>query len=95
MVRKLPTLIGQRVFGIALGYEDLIDHDDLRRDPGARRRARSARGEASRPGAFEYTPLVRPSTSQKEDSLPTLRMDRLSHFRRRSSPSPAVPQKGL
>ena len=29
----LPTLIGQRVFGIALGYEDLIDHDVLRHDP--------------------------------------------------------------
>jgi hypothetical protein len=27
------TLIGQRVFGIALGYEDLNDHDELRRDP--------------------------------------------------------------
>ena len=26
-------LIGQRVFGIALGYEDLIDHDELRHDP--------------------------------------------------------------
>jgi Transposase DDE domain group 1 len=23
----------QRVFGLALGYEDLVDHDDLRRDP--------------------------------------------------------------
>src|ERR687885_1756828 len=29
----LVTLIGQRVFGIALGYEDLIDHDQLRHDP--------------------------------------------------------------
>ena len=29
----LATLIGQRVFGIALGYEDLIDHDQLRHDP--------------------------------------------------------------
>jgi hypothetical protein len=27
------TLIGQRVFGIALGYEDLNDHDGLRHDP--------------------------------------------------------------
>jgi hypothetical protein len=27
------TLVGQRVLGIALGYEDLIDHDELRRDP--------------------------------------------------------------
>jgi Transposase DDE domain group 1 len=26
-------LVGQRVFGIALGYEDLIDHDLLRHDP--------------------------------------------------------------
>jgi hypothetical protein len=27
------TLVGQRVFGIALGYEDLSDHDVLRHDP--------------------------------------------------------------
>ncbi|HEX3485322.1 MAG TPA: IS1380 family transposase, partial [Micropepsaceae bacterium] len=27
------TLAGQRIFGIALGYEDLTDHDELRRDP--------------------------------------------------------------
>jgi hypothetical protein len=29
----VKTLVGQRVFGIALGYEDLIDHDELRHDP--------------------------------------------------------------
>ena len=29
----VATLIGQRVFGIALGYEDLNDHDALRHDP--------------------------------------------------------------
>jgi Transposase DDE domain group 1 len=27
------TLVGQRVFGIAAGYEDLNDHDELRKDP--------------------------------------------------------------
>ena len=27
------TLVGRRVFGIALGYEDLNDHDELRHDP--------------------------------------------------------------
>jgi hypothetical protein len=27
------TLVGQRVLGIALGYEDINDHDDLRHDP--------------------------------------------------------------
>lgn len=31
--REVATLIGQRVFGLALGYEDLIDHDHLRYDP--------------------------------------------------------------
>jgi hypothetical protein len=30
---RVATLVGQRVFGIALGYEDLIDHDELRHDP--------------------------------------------------------------
>jgi len=30
---EVATLIGQRVFGIALGYEDLIDHDAIRHDP--------------------------------------------------------------
>jgi len=29
----VPRMVGQRVFGIALGYEDLIDHDQLRYDP--------------------------------------------------------------
>ena len=29
----VQTLVGQRVFGIALGYEDINDHEDLRRDP--------------------------------------------------------------
>jgi len=30
---SLGTLIGQRVMGLALGYEDLNDHDQLRHDP--------------------------------------------------------------
>ena len=29
----VETLVGQRVFAIALGYEDLNDHDELRHDP--------------------------------------------------------------
>src|SRR5205809_3339604 len=33
IVHEVPGLVGQRVFGIALGYEDLIDHDQLRYDP--------------------------------------------------------------
>jgi len=30
---KVETLVGQRIFGLALGYEDLNDHDELRKDP--------------------------------------------------------------
>jgi len=30
---EVGTMIGQRIFGIALGYEDLVDHDQLRHDP--------------------------------------------------------------
>jgi hypothetical protein len=29
----VATLVGQRIFGIALGYADVLDHDDLRHDP--------------------------------------------------------------
>ena len=30
---SVATMVAQRIFGIALGYEDLIDHDQLRHDP--------------------------------------------------------------
>ena len=30
---EVVTLVRQRVYGIALGYEDVNDHDELRRDP--------------------------------------------------------------
>src|SRR5271154_1520320 len=33
VVHEVAGLVGQRVFGIALGYEDLVDHDQLRHDP--------------------------------------------------------------
>jgi hypothetical protein len=44
VVHEVATLVGQRVFAIALGYEDLVGHDDLRRDPAL------GRLEARRPG---------------------------------------------
>jgi hypothetical protein len=31
--RTVRALVGQRVFALALGYEDLVDHYDLRHDP--------------------------------------------------------------
>ena len=30
---SVEAMVAQRVFGIALGYEDLVDHDQLRHDP--------------------------------------------------------------
>ena len=30
---QVDTLVGQRIFGLALGYEDLNDHEELRKDP--------------------------------------------------------------
>ncbi len=33
VVHEIRAMVGQRVFGIALGYEDVNDHDELRHDP--------------------------------------------------------------
>jgi hypothetical protein len=33
VVHRMETLVGQRVHAIALGYEDINDHDELRHDP--------------------------------------------------------------
>jgi len=33
IIHELQTMLAQRIFGIALGYEDLNDHDTLREDP--------------------------------------------------------------
>ena len=33
VVHSLRTLVGQRIIGLALGYEDVNDHDELRFDP--------------------------------------------------------------
>lgn len=33
VVHDVRTLVGQRVFGLCLGYEDLNDHDQIRHDP--------------------------------------------------------------
>jgi hypothetical protein len=30
---SLPQLLAQRIYGLALGYEDINDHEQLRRDP--------------------------------------------------------------
>jgi hypothetical protein len=32
-LHQLPEMLSQRIYGLALGYEDLNDHEQLRRDP--------------------------------------------------------------
>ena len=56
---SLPILVGQRVFALALGYEDLVDHDDLRHDPVLA--AVIGKLTASRAG-WRRWPASRPST---------------------------------
>jgi hypothetical protein len=46
VIHALPTLIGQRIVAIALGYEDVNDHNVLRRDPFAGAVLRPAGAEA-------------------------------------------------
>src|SRR5712671_3282091 len=33
ITHSVADLLRQRIFGLALGYEDLLDHDELRHDP--------------------------------------------------------------
>jgi hypothetical protein len=65
VVHQVTTLVGQRVFGIALGYEDVIDHDELRHDPVLG--AVLGRLEARRPG---LAPLAGKSTLNRLEHAP-------------------------
>jgi len=62
---EVATLVGQRVFGIALGHEDLVDHDQLRHDPVLAILA--AKLEARRPGC---APLAGKSTLNRLEHAP-------------------------
>jgi Transposase DDE domain group 1 len=70
----ITTLVGQRVFGLALGYEDLIDHDQLRHDPvpaalagelAARRSDRAALAGKSTLNRLEHAPQGAPTRHHK------------------------------
>ena len=74
----VATMVAQRVFGIALGYEDLIDHDHLRYDPvlailggklAARRRNCAPLAGKSTLNRLEHAPLV-PSRYHKVEHDP-------------------------
>src|SRR5512146_39994 len=62
---RLPTLIGQRVFAIALGYEDLVDQYGLRHEPVLA--ALSGKLEAKR---ADCAPLAGKSTLNRLEHAP-------------------------
>jgi hypothetical protein len=64
---SIQAMVAQRVFGIALGYEDLVDHDQLRHDPvlatlagklAARRKNCAPLAGKSTLNRLEHAPLV-------------------------------------
>ena len=80
---SVATLVGQRVFGITLGYEDLNDHDELRHDPvmavlagkleAAARGLRAGRGEIDAEPAGAVARLRPPATRRSAMSRPRSR----------------------
>jgi hypothetical protein len=72
----VATLVGQRVFGIALGYEDLNDHDELRHDP--MMAVLAGKLEARREG---YAPVAGKSTLNRLElsRLEPTRYHKISH----------------
>src|SRR3954452_11679763 len=61
----IATMVGQRVFGIALGYEDLVDHDQLRHDPWMAILAGKLEAKRS-----DYAPLAGKSTLNRLEHAP-------------------------
>ena len=57
---QVETIVGQRIFGLVLGYEDLNDHDELRKDPVFKTLA----GEAGPGAAFELRGFGRQEHAQ-------------------------------
>ena len=59
-------MVAQRVFGIALGYEDLIDHEQLRHDPVLATLAGKLTARRQ-----DYAPLAGKSTLNRLEHAPT------------------------
>jgi Transposase DDE domain group 1 len=62
---EIATLVGQRIFGLALGYEDVLDHDQLRHDPAMA--VLAGKLKARRPG---WAPLAGKSTLNRLEHVP-------------------------
>jgi hypothetical protein len=62
VIHRLPTLLAQRVCGIALGYEDTVDHDTLRFDPALKLLATPKSGNPNAGAPKTPAPLAGKST---------------------------------
>jgi len=71
VVHPLPALVGQRIVGIALGYEDVSDHDDLRHDP-----VLALFAEKLEPKRSDCAPLAGKSTLNRLEHAPRRPDDR-------------------
>ena len=79
---ELPVLLGQRIYGLALGYEDLNDHEQLRHDPllavlaGQRELDRPLAGKSTL-NRMELTPQDRTAQRYHKISYSAAALDRL------------------
>lgn len=71
VIHTLPALVGQRIVGIALGYEDVSDHDELRHDP-----VLALFGEKLEPKRADCAPLAGKSTLNRLEHAPLRPDDR-------------------
>jgi hypothetical protein len=71
VIHTLPALVGQRVVGIALGYEDVNDHDELRYDP-----VLALFADQLEPKRSDCAPLAGKSTLNRLEHAPLRRDDR-------------------
>ena len=84
---RVGELVGQRIYGIALGYEDLNDHDQLRQDPllallsgkrdveGEHRRRAQDRGKAGAGKSTLNRLELTPANAKPEDRYKKIVMD--------------------
>ena len=71
VVHRLPALVGQRIVGIALGYEDVNDHDELRHDP-----VLALLADQLEPKRADCAPLAGKSTLNRLEHAPLRADDR-------------------
>jgi hypothetical protein len=80
VTHTLPDLLRQRIFGLALGYEDLIDHDALRFGSAPASRSRSgASSSRSRRAVRRPTCSPRPRDDYAPDRRQPAQSQRINH----------------